>query len=219
MVAWNINHFRADLNQRGVIRTNRAQLILTPPPKIKVFDPRAVVIRCNRVSLPSVTFTTDDNHHRYGVGPIDKVPVHPIFDSLQASFLVDRDGEVIKFFQDWAMLAGNFDSRLSDGYLTEYPVDYQTDAYIAVFDEKERQVMEYRFVNAYPAVINEAPMDWGETDQSLLLNVAFNYREYTHRIRNISVFNRLNQLFSSIDEGLAGAVRVPLTTLDQLNFF
>lgn len=218
-MGFSINNFRADLNQRGVIRTNRAQLVLTPPPKVKLFDPRGVVIRCHRVVLPSVTFTTDDNHHRYGVGPIDKVPIHPMFDSLQTSFLMDRNGEVAKFFQDWVMLVGNFDGRNSDAYLSEYPIDYQTQAYIAVFDETNQQVMEYRFVNVYPQAISEIPMDWGETDTNMLVGVTFNYREYTHKIRNVSVFNQLNQIFSGIDEGLAGALRVPLATLDQLNLF
>src|SRR6476646_7939004 len=172
MPGFSIQNFRTDLDNRGVQRTSRATLLFAPPPGLAGADTRSICIRCEAAALPAVWFTTDQQHKRYGVGPTDKVAIQPMFDPLSTSFIADQRGSIHNFFYDWMMLIGNFNSQ-GGGYEGEYQSNYVTDLYVMTFNESQQQMMQYQFINAFPRATMEQPMNWGENDQIVKLNVVF----------------------------------------------
>lgn len=218
MVGFSISTFRADVNRRGVMRTNRASIVFAPPRKLSG-DARNIALRCDVQVLPSVWYTTDDQHSRYGVGPTDIVPLKPMFDPINLSFLADKSGELHRFFYEWAMLIGNFDHTNGQSYEGEYQVDYVTDMMIMVFEENTRQVLEYRLHNAFIQAINETPMAWAETDQVVKINVTLGYRDWKQKSADTGLYNSVNNLIASVDKVLGTSVRIPTEILDVLSFF
>jgi hypothetical protein len=218
MAGFNISTFRADIDRRGVMRTNRASILFAPPRKLSG-DTRNVALRCDMLSLPSVYFSSDDKHNRYGVGPTDVVPLKPLFDPINFSFIADKQGEMHRFFYEWAMLIGNFDHTNGQSYEAEYAIEYQTDMMIIVFDESRHEALEYRMHNAYVAAIAEVPMAWGDTDNFVRINVTINFRDWRQRTNDGSLYNTVNNLIASVDKVLGTSVRIPNGVLDVLSFF
>jgi hypothetical protein len=195
--------------------SSRSNILISPPAKLKATDPRYIALRCEALSLPGMAFTTDSEHRRYGVGPIDKVACQPMFDPVSMSFLVDRDGATHHFFNEWMMLIGNFDSTLNKAYEASYQQDYVSDVYIGVFDERLNQVMEYRLLNAFPQSIAEVGMNWGSTEP-IRLNVTFNYREYRMRTKETN-YNKLQSVLTTEGKKLGQSLRIPTDVMNALD--
>lgn len=218
MPGFSIQNFRADLDNRGVQRTNRATLLFSPPPKLAGADTQGLCIRCESMSLPAVWFTVDDHHKRYGVGPTDKVPIQPMFDPLPTSFIADMRGATHQFFYDWTMLIGNYNSPM--GYEGEYQSNYVTDLFVLTFNEQLEQLMQYRFINAFPQAIQEQPMNWQEQDQLVKLHVTFNYREWVQTTVDSPLTDSIDSIITSAERVIGGNNFIPSGVLDSiLNVF
>lgn len=223
MVGFSISNFRADLDTRGVMKTNHAQIVFSAPRGLQgeYSDTRAIGIRCESVPLPAVTFTTDDQHRRFGVGPIDKIPDQPLFDNLTTSFIADRRGYVHRFFYDWMSLISPFTTTIDNRfgaspYEATYRDDYVTDVFILVMDENNNQVLEYQLFNAHPVAVMEQQMGWGEQDQIVKVSVSFAYREWKQLSRDSQFYNTISSLITSADRILGGSNRIPISIIDDL---
>lgn len=214
MPGFSINNFRSDLDRRGVQRTNRATILFAPPPKLSGTDTTAIAIRCDSVQLPAVWFTIGE-HKRYGVGPTDKVPIQPMFDPLPASFIADMNGQTHKFFYDWTMLIGNYNSQ-GGGYEGEYQSNFVTDIFVLTFNEQQEQLMQYQFINAFPQGLQETQMNWADHDQLVKLNVAFNFREWRQTTVNDSLVDTVNNVITSAERVVGSSSLIPTGVLDSI---
>lgn len=211
-MGFSIQDFKAELSDQGTMRSTHGQLIFSAPQRLPYSDITSLLIRCDQLSLPGVFLTTDDQIKRYGYGPIQKAPHLALFDPFQASFVVDRNAFMYRFFYDWMSLIVNFNS--SGGirpknqfdmlpYEASYHDDYVTELFILVYDEQTNQVMQYQLTDGYPQAISETPMSWGDLDGYVRLNITFQYKDWAQQTSDGSNF-RENESFLGPIQNVVG---------------
>lgn len=208
---FNINEFRSELNVNGVLRSHSFTMVMIPPKMMgesddfvtafgdETFgdpkdapDVRNLVMRCESVVVPGVNFFTSDNIRRYGYGPIERRPYLPQFNPITATFVVDRDAEVIRYFNLWSNgimnhdvfengFNGDFNTSgniKTKPYFLRYKDDYISPVLtIFVYDEKFQQSFIVKLRDAYPLSTSDIQMSWSATDDVVRYSVTFMYTD------------------------------------------
>lgn len=210
-----VRHFNvSEIKSRvlNIAQTSLYQVNLTPPPNLlkflefsgrnlNLFAIENIELLCSEASLPGSSLATHDVTNDYH-GVTEKMAYRRIYDdTLDLTFYVDRNYNVIEFFDGWINYIAGEGSREYSGLSRAdfksphvnnrviYPDTYKADVYLTKF-EKDRYaagtVMNYTFVQAFPISIVSMPISY-EQSQLLKCTVSFSYIRYVRERKFISI--------------------------------
>ena len=183
----------------NVAQTSVYQIKMQPPAPVRGFlnnsdpdfdygeDGLDIELLCSNASLPGQSLATHDVTLDYP-GVTEKMAYRKVFDDrLDFTFMVDKDYNVIQFFEGWInYITGQGTTFTNEEYLSRsryyrmnYPSNYKTDnLYISKF-EKDVQgyYLTYQFIGAFPISIAPTAVSYDAT-ASLNYTASFNYMRY-----------------------------------------
>lgn len=122
-------------------------------------------------------------------GITERFPQNRIYDDVTFSFYVDRDYNVLKFFESWNDLINPLrdgaDGINPDVMRLTYPNFYKCNVSIHKFNkdnftgpDPSRNAIAYTFINAWPYSVASTPVSYSGSN-ILQMNVTFRYDRYT----------------------------------------
>jgi len=189
-MAFNINQFKAQMNQRGgPARGNLFEVIIAPVSGGTVdnegnkMQSQTLSFFCKNAQIPSITYNTSSYS---AVGQLDKQFTTGVTSApLNLIFMVDSDHEILNHFHQWMQKivnhgsgSGSFDEV--DGrlpYELGYKDEYATDIIIRHYstESTDDKYYEVTLYNAYPNAVGDLDLAWEENDSYLTLPVGFSY--------------------------------------------
>jgi hypothetical protein len=152
------------------------------------YNQELITLSCSDASLPGSSLATIDIENDYH-GVSEKHAYRRLYDDrADFTFYVDRDYNIIRFFETWLSYCVGENSLKQQvtrqySYRVNYPNDYKTDnLYITKFErdigtKEQKSNLRYQFLNAYPISINSMPVSY-DTSQLLKCTVSFYYSRY-----------------------------------------
>lgn len=161
-----LDQFVAKVKSEGLLLGSHFYVIITPPFTWEA-DARDVMMLCDSVNMPSHTVGTSDvrifgenREHAY----------MPLYGSVSASFILDRNMRVKQFFENWMSLVVNRNSRT-----VGYYYDFIAPIEIYVTDKNSKVVHAIRCYDVFPKNISEISLNYS-SNEVLRLNVEFSIR-------------------------------------------
>ena len=170
----NISDFVSQMNL-GMARTNRFSVLMavpagyqssSPNPPLKSFQ--QLLMFCDQVQLPGITVNTAPVRI---FGEVRETPTEFNYEPLQMSFYVDNSMEVKQYFDDWAKLIQNGESR-TQRYYDEYICPQMQ---ILVQDTLDNNRMMVELYECYPKSVGAVQLDWANKD-IMKLSVTMQYK-------------------------------------------
>jgi hypothetical protein len=217
-MAFDISTFRSTISRKGLLPTNKFLVRFTPPKgllsNISQIDTKSfgdgatdsqstltteLSFHCDSVVIPGLVLLTAESR-RYGYGPNEKRPFTAIYSDVPMSFLVDGNGDNIRFFHNWLKLIHNHDNRdglrVASGisanqyaFESSYKIDYVTNIEILVFNneggsnkEEATEVLCVTLRDAFPTTILDVPMNWADNNNLMRLPVVFTCFDFYERV-------------------------------------
>lgn len=188
MAGFNINTFKTDISQSGVLHTNKFIVAFVSPPVMQqtavdgqpvIHTERLIQTRADAVKIPGVALLMTDTA-RYGIGPMQKMPHNATFTPNSITFLSDRNGELYKYFYTWMNKIFDFSGTDSVGasYTTEYKNNYTTDLHVYVYDQMGEQIKDVVMYQAFPESINDINIGWNNNNELMKITVTFSFRDW-----------------------------------------
>ena len=140
-------------------------------------------LACNQASLPGSSLATHEITNKYHNVTV-KNPYRKSYDqSASFSFYVDKEYDVIHYFENWMSYIMLEEDLTEDNprtsYRANYPENYFGSISITKFErDYEGRSILYNFIDAYPESINSMDVSY-EGSQVLKCSVNFNYTRYT----------------------------------------
>lgn len=195
--SFNIARFRAEVTENDGVLPTHSFLVVFAPMKWITNNQMAVnmgldsllTMRCDNVVLPSINLLQEQNIRRFGFGPVENVAYGVNVGDLSMQFIVDKNAQVVDFFEAWMNMIVNRDSygganinnRVSvrkTPYEVAYKDDYAcTSVNVFVYDRAQNNVMEYNIYDVFPTGIQSVNMSWAEENTLLRLNVTFSFTD------------------------------------------
>lgn len=183
-----LSNFYASLKKNGVVKTNRFDVLFTPPEILKPYwnstTTALLQLRCDTASVPGVTLTTADIQ-RYGYGLSEKIPTGAQMGDFACSFVADSEGLIYKYFYRWTNGIVKWDEKPNAAgktsynnlrpYEYEYKSKYTSTIQLLTYDEAENKLLSYTLYDAFPIAIGEVQHNWGDTDSLVRLPINFAY--------------------------------------------
>ena len=162
---------------------------------------------CESAMLPgSATATHDVTNDYHGVS--EKMVYRRMYDgTMDLTFLVDHDYNVIEFFDTWIDFTTGvgvdqnrnlYKSRYAN-YRMSYPNDYRSEMYLTKFEKdvaypgsstalsgNKPMQLQYMLVGAWPESITSMPVTYGASDV-LRCTVTMNYMRYVRERKKVLV--------------------------------
>lgn len=189
MARFNLDSFRTELNNSGVLSTH-SYLISFAPFKDSIMNgfSDTMTLRCDSAILPSVALLKEENVRRYGYGPVETVAHGVQFGQVRLTWVVDENANVVSFFKRWfAKIVnhksfGGADMKSKSGTFSPYEIGYKDDysndkMTIFVYDKKNKSVMEYAIYDCFPIMSEDIPLAWAETDTTIKFSVTFAFTD------------------------------------------
>lgn len=188
---FNVNSFRSSFFSSGEPTSAAAfeVRIVGFPQVLPSNVARDLLYRCEGASIPQKTLQTID---RRTYGPIRKVAYGASYEEVTLTFIVSSDMSERNFFSAWQSWI--IDS--SEGGDISYYDDYVGRIQIATYDHKGNENLLITMVEAYPTTVNAIPLNWGEKNQYMKLEVSFAYRYWTDASGN--KFNGFGSILGAI---------------------
>lgn len=188
---FNINEFKADVQDRGYIKTNLFE-VLVAPPLVNAGGGNSNITkhmshRIEAVRAPGIQFMTADIN-RYGVGPTQKQPYNAQFNDISFTILCDNYGDIWQFWHDWLRTVYQFTPIAVPGsgtvstqanYNVNYKDVYSSTVSIIIYDVGGSVIKRIDMYQAFPTSIREIPLNWEDQNNLLRLGVSLTYKEYT----------------------------------------
>lgn len=180
-----------------------------------------IELLCSEASLPGSTLATHEVTGDYA-GVTEKMAYRRIYDdSLDLTFYVDADYNVIEFFDGWMNyatgqgailgrgLGGDATSKPNESYKDPtqsyrmiYPDQYKGQIYLVKYEKdvnRTFRTMNYTFVGAFPISIVSSPISYNASEL-LKFTVSFSYIRYVRE----RIFTSFTPETSEIPLGLPG---------------
>lgn len=200
--SFNINSFRSEILENDVLSTH-SYLVTFAPFRVG-FDENApltkfitnkrntLILRCENVVLPTSSLLEEENIRRYGYGPVEKVPYGVQFSDVTMTWLVDKNSELIDFFNQWMNTIVMHDSpytimgsdeavkRPGLGLYSPFEIGYK-DAYtnpvvrISVYNKQNETTTTYEMYDVFPMNIQAMNLSWADENELQKLTVTFAY--------------------------------------------
>lgn len=199
---FSIETFKSEVNKtRGLATPNLFGVeLLWPRTKIQQGELETVSVGLNVVNmlayaanLPGVSAQVTEVR-RQGFGPLERRVTGMSFNDVNITFLLDNDGKVLSFFQDWLRAIYSFSNIQGEGAVDEktggilgqvgFYDDYVGDIKLTLYDSFTQKITTYTLIDAFPGQINQIELSWRQTDEIAELQVTFYYRHF-----NMEVFN------------------------------
>lgn len=210
---FNIDDFRAVIAKKGVARTNLYKLNIAIPAAIKasaralnmpssLSDLDDICLYCESVTLPGLQLATTESKP-YGYGPLEQKAYAPVFNQLQASFIVDARGYTLAFFRNWMRAIVNYTSEgqaywkakaagpggtknavFESSYKSEYDTTLELYVISGVAEQgndnslKVQLVTKTTIMRAFPVMIGDSVLNYGVTDQYLSVPITFSFFDW-----------------------------------------
>lgn len=147
-------------------------------------------LACCETSLPGSSLATHEVNNDYH-GATEKMVYRRIYDdTIDLTFYVDWEYQVIKYFQGWI----NYIVNEGDLFTTEqyknpatfyrmkYSKRYKSDIHLVKFEKdvsknSSRPTLQYQFIQAFPINIVSIPVSYDSSDL-LKMTVSFSYTRY-----------------------------------------
>lgn len=202
---FNLDNFKANIQQSGYIQTNKFKVIVPIPPSIrglvggttssqKVSE--LLTFRAEQIKAPGITLNMDQVY-RYGIGTQQNMPFSASYTDNVISFISDGRGLIWNFWYLWIRsifgFAGNDNSGATGlfnsmpNYQVEYKDQYSMEMTIEIYDNFGRVVQRINMYDAYPTSINDTQLGWGDNNNLLRVTVGFTFKEFTIENAGISV--------------------------------
>lgn len=191
-MAFNIERFRQNIASHGYIDNNNFEVIVTTPQVLfnSALNNRAsplnaneiaktMSMRIDQVRMPGINLQTTQVS-RYGIGPIQNMPVNAQYQEVNFSILIDEFGEIWQYWYTWlnAIFGFNGTDRTLPTYQADYKNNYSTVVSLLLYNHLGATVQTVNLYEAFPTSIREIPMSWGD-NQLIRLNIALSYTSYT----------------------------------------
>lgn len=187
-------NFRASINNKGVIKTNKFEARFTLNREHYLIDSpfidnRLLAVRCDSATLPGVAFASADGPSRLGYGPVEKRPYMPLFDDLTLTFMVDAGSQVHKILYEWVNCIINMEGKGAStlgkersktkavAYEVGYRDRYDSTLELLVYRDTGRRAMTFTAYNVFPMGFPQVGMNWNEGD-ILRLSIPFAYTDF-----------------------------------------
>ena len=199
-MAFNINQFKANIQDFGYLKTNQYEVYIQPP---KVLFGNALnqngnatavknvtdmqVFRIDQIRAPGISLASADVS-RYGVGPTQKQPFNAQYSEISFSVLCDEKAKIWQYWYNWLVAIFGFNgtegalfaqAQQFPSYLSEYKENYSTIVQIVMYDQYKNLVQRINLYEAFPTALREVPLAWGQTGEMIKINVNMSYTEYT----------------------------------------
>jgi len=183
----------------GVARTNRFQVVFTPPqasllntdPSVLlgtltsggsvgnlINDPRDVNLLCESVTLPGRNISTLD----YQTNTVLKKMPYTFIDSeVSMTFILTNDYYARNMFEAWYESIFNVES-----YSVGYKNDYATDVNIIQLNTKGLPVYGVTLIKAFPISIGNIELSNATENEYARLQVIFAYDRYTDDLGDVA---------------------------------
>lgn len=159
--------FIAEIKTKGIARTNRFTVDLTPP-KALGENVKRMLLFCEKASLPGINIATAQART---YGELREMPYERLFDPVQLTFHVDRNMTIKTIFDEWMGYIVNPSDRTM-GYYS----NYVTPMTIRVQDLEDKTTYLVQLYEAYPKSIGTIALDAGQNNDTMRLDVTFNYK-------------------------------------------
>lgn len=211
---FDIAAFSSNIVKKGVLRNNKYDINFVPPAYLTTNGKsqtaskgqggpgntelnKMISLRCENVNLPGVNLASADGPPRFGYGPTQKNPYGVMFNEMAVTFMVDKDGDIHKFFYQWLNTIVNFhgkggSSLGSSGTINKmktYEVGYRdsfcTDMQINVYNDNAKvgntttlqKVMTITAYRAFPMSLPTLPVSWND-GEVMRLTIPFAYTDF-----------------------------------------
>jgi len=174
MANFNLNNFITEVSRRGVSRSNRFEVQITPPKSLTNLtdDGRLVNLYCDITNLPGMSIITKALRL---YGPAYQRPISSEFngEAINMTFYLDRDMRIKAFFDAWMFSTVNQNS-----FNVNYAEDYTTTIKISQLDENDNATYSVYLEDAFPRAMSLVDLSAGATNQAGRLNMTFAYRRW-----------------------------------------
>ncbi len=199
-MAFNISSFKTNIADSGFLQTNRFEVMVTPPPVMrnKALNnlgtsinvntiTQLMTFRCESARLPGVNLTLNPNA-RYGIGPNQNFVHNAEFKDTQICLLADGYGDIYQFWYQWIRACFQHNgvdsatvgqSSQLPSYTAAYKDDYAGVISINVYDAHGNGIMRVNLNQAFPFCLDEVPLNWGDNNNLMRLNVGLTFKDYT----------------------------------------
>jgi hypothetical protein len=198
--SFNINSFRSELLENDVLSTHSYLVTFSPfragfkenAPLTRFVTNRrnTLILRCENIVLPTSSLLEEENIRRYGYGPVEKVPYGVQFSDVTMTWLVDKNSELIEFFNQWMNTIVMHDSpnTLMKGGIPRpgleaydpFEIGYK-DAYtnpivrISVYNKQDETTTTYEMYDVFPMNIQAMNLSWADENEVQKLTITFAY--------------------------------------------
>ncbi len=159
--------FISEIKTKGIARTNRFTVDLTPP-KALGEEVKRMLLFCEKANLPGINIATAQVRT---YGELREMPYERLYDPIQLTFHVDRNMTVKSIFDNWMGYIVNPSDRTM-GYYS----NYVTPMTIRVQDLEDKTTYLVQLYEAYPKTVSTISLDAGNNNDTMRLDVTFNYK-------------------------------------------
>lgn len=207
-MAFNISEIQSAINSSGgLAKPNMFFVTITPPGGLidggHGFKNKAMYF-CDGAQLPGINFSAAPVKS-VGYGTSEQRPTDAGFSPLNTTFIVDANGDAIRFFTQWLALINNW-SRDSTGVMQgsklsygewNYPETYEGTVEIHCVNQVQQggprtspgsgsrggystnpEVVTYQLARAFPIQVGDISVAWEMNDAIMRLPVVFAYNTW-----------------------------------------
>ena len=199
---FSLDAFRATVLNDSLARTNRFEVMIIPPQKLRPYMGQLASLYCESASLPMLNINTK-SHKIFG--PAYQRPMTSDYGGEGMSFVfhVDRDMVVRKFFEEWMHLIVD-----PNTFGVSFQEDYITSVFIRQLDEQNNVTHDIELLEAFPKNMNLMDLNNSSSNQTHRLNILFAFRYWKDVERSTTSATAVPRQF----------VNPEVLTDDQANF-
>lgn len=211
-MAFNITEIQSAINKGGgLAKPNMFFVRITPPRELLSAGNgfrNEVMYFCDAAQLPGINFSAT-SVKSVGYGTSEQRPIDAGFSPLNTSFIVDANGNAIRFFTQWLALINNW-SRETTGVMQgtqlsygewNYPSTYEGTVEILAMNPVagNDEIVNYQLARAFPIQVGDINVAWEMNDTIMRLPVVFAYQTWnTQNVPPSSASDILNAPANSI---------------------
>jgi hypothetical protein len=189
-MSFSVNDFMSELNRRGgPMRTNRFKVVFPAPFAMIGTDSgqvgRTMEYWCDSINFPAYGLATHDVK-RWSYGPTEKRPFAPLFSQIQCTFVNDSNNLTWDYFNRWIqnIIPHEADHGINTSqnggvvYELAYKQQYATDVNLIVYDTTGFQTVNIVIKEAFPTMIPDIPLAWGDMNRIFRFSVIFDFVDW-----------------------------------------
>ena len=196
---FNIDRFKANIEESGYIKTNSFGILISPPAILQnsqilnggFSNPvnnvtNDLLFRVSELSTPATALNVADIN-RYGVGPTQKFPLNSVFNNLTLGILCDQYGDIWRFWYNWLNSIFEFTGKTDvatgnvntlPAYGAEYKSNYATMASLLIYDPEGNEIQRFDMTDVFPTSMLDVGLDWGSSEL-IKLKITITFKDFT----------------------------------------